>query len=258
MTNEELVKLIQSGKREYEIELYNQNLPFIKKIANKYSYSINEPLEDLLQQAYFGLIEAVNRFDQSKGCLFITYAYQWIRQELKQYIATCGRVIRVSDRTRYLSYEYNRFEEYVTKHCGREPTTAEYAWALDVPESTVLKLQKIVYDTSVSSLDVPLGEDSEDTIADITADRRQNVEDIVEQMHQQEVKDTLHEQIAKLDPEQAEVVLQKLQGRSGEQIADSMGLSAKELRSIEQKALKELRRNREILQIGREMGIAAC
>ena len=68
MTNEELVELIRSGKREYEIELYNQNLPFIKKIANKYSYSINEPLEDLLQQAYFGLIEAVNRFDQNKGC----------------------------------------------------------------------------------------------------------------------------------------------------------------------------------------------
>lgn len=258
MTNEDLVKLIQSGKREYEIELYNQNLPFIKKIANKYSYSMNEPLEDLLQQAYFGLIEAVRRFDSGKGCLFITYAYQWIRQELRQYIATCGRVIRVSDRTRYLSYEYNRFEEYVTKHCGREPTTAEYAWALDVSESTILKLQKIVYDTSVSSLDVPLGEDSEDTIADITADRGQNVEDIIDRIYQQEMSDALHEQIAKLDPKQTEVIRQRMQGHSSEQIADSMGLSAKELRSIEQKALKELRRNREILQIGREMGIAAC
>lgn len=258
MTNEELVELIQSGKREYEIELYNQNLPFIKKIANKYSYSMNEPLEDLLQQAYFGLIEAVRRFDPGKGCVFITYACHWIKQELRRYIANSGRIIRISEHARYLSYEYNRFEEYVTKHCGREPTTAEYAWALDVSESTVLKLQKIVYDTSVSSLDVPLGEDSEDTIADITADRGQNVEDIIDQMYQQEMHNSLHEQITKLDPKQAEAVRQILQGRSGEQIADSMGLSAKELRSIEQKALKELRRNREILQIGREMGITAC
>lgn len=258
MTNEELVELIQSGKREYEIELYNQNLPLIKKIATKFSYSITEPLEDLLQQAYFGLIEAVRRFDPGKGCLFVTYAYHWIKQELRRYIANSGRIIRISEHARYLSYEYNRFEEYVTKHCGREPTTAEYAWALDVSESAILKLQKIVYDTSVSSLDVPLGEDSEDTIADITADRGQNVEDIIDQMYQQEMREALHEQITKLDPKQAEAVRQILQGRSGEQIADSMGLSAKELRSIEQKALKELRRNREILQIGREMGIAAC
>lgn len=258
MTNEELVELIQGGKREYEIELYNQNLPLIKKIATKFSYSITEPLEDLLQQAYFGLIEAVRRFDPGKGCLFVTYACHWIKQELRRYIANSGRIIRISEHARYLSYEYNRFEEYVTKHCGREPTTAEYAWALDVPESTVLKLQKTVYDTAVSSLDVPLGEDSEDTIADITADRGQNVEDIIDQMYQQEMREALHEQITKLDPKQTEAVRQILQGRSGEQIADSMGLSAKELRSIEQKALKELRRNREILQIGREMGIAAC
>lgn len=255
MTNEELVELIQSGKREYEIELYNQNLPLIKKIATKFSYSITEPLEDLLQQAYFGLLEAVRRFDPGKGCLFVTYACHWIKQELRRYIANSGRIIRISEHARYLSYEYNRFEEYVTKHCGREPTTAEYAWALDVPESTVLKLQKVVYDTAVSSLDVPLGEDSEDTIADITADRRQNVEDIVEQMHQQEMRDALHEQISKMDPEQAEVILHRMQGHSVKQIAEAMGLSEKEVHSIDHKAIKALRINNKVLQIVRETGI---
>lgn len=255
MTNEELVKLIQGGKREYEIELYNQNLPLIKKIATKFSYSITEPLEDLLQQAYFGLIEAVRHFDSGKGCLFVTYAYHWIKQELRRYVATCGHIIRISEHARYLSYEYNRFEEYVTKHCGRKPTTAEYSWALDVPESAVLKLQKAVYDTAVSSLDIPLGEDSEDTIVDITADRKQNVEDIVEQMHQQEMRDALHEQISKMDPEQAEVILHRMQGHSVRQIAEAMRLSEKEVHSIDRKAINALRINNKILQIGRETGI---
>lgn len=254
MTNEELVELIQGGKREYEIELYNQNLPLIKKIATKFSYSTTEPLEDLLQQAYFGLIEAVRRFDPGKGCLFVTYACHWIKQELRRYIANSGRIIRISEHARYLSYEYNRFEEYVTKHCGREPTTAEYAWALDVPESTVLKLQKTVYDTAVSSLDVPIGEDAEDTMGDMIAGA-EDVESCVDRMHEQEQYEALHDELSRLELAQATLIRLRMHCLSVKQAGEAMGLDAREARLLDYQTMAVLRRNRTILKIGQELGI---
>lgn len=255
MTNEELVELIRSGKREYEADLYQQNMPLIKKIATKFSYNADEPLEDLMQQAYFGLIEAVNRYDPGKGCLFVTYAYQWIKQELRRYISTCGRAIRISEHTRYLYYEYRKFEEYVLKFRGREPTVQEYARVLDVPERTVLQLQQTIYDTSVSSLDVPLGEDSEETIADITADRNQNVESCIDRMHEKQVHDELHEEIARLDPQQQTLIRMRMNGLTVIQTGEAMGITSEQARTLECKAMRELRRSRKIVQIGRDAGI---
>lgn len=255
MTNEELVALIQSGKRELEADLYNQNLPMIKKIALKFTYDADEPLEDLMQQAYFGLLEAAWRYDPARGCQFVTVAYTWIKQELRRYAATCGRMIRISDSERYLYYECRKASDYVARTYGREPTTAELAYMLNVPKRSILKMQQIMQETAVSSLDVPIGEDAEDTMGDMIAGA-EDVESCVDRMHEQEQYEALHDELSRLEPAQSTLIRLRMHGLSVKQAGETMGLGDKEARALDYQTMAALRRNRTILKIGQELGIA--
>lgn len=90
MSNEQLVRLIKDGQNVTENmqTLYLANLPLIKKHIKP--YTCYEPEEDLLQEAYFGLMEAVNHYDESMGYKFMTYAYWWIRRVTGWYIKRCS------------------------------------------------------------------------------------------------------------------------------------------------------------------------
>ena len=107
MNNEELVERIQAGEYELLEKLYEQNKGILFQTARKFRGM--EPLEDLMQQAYIGLHEAVFRFDASVGTAFLTYATYWISQSLYRYVENCGRVIRVPIKVQALYYQYNRF-----------------------------------------------------------------------------------------------------------------------------------------------------
>ncbi len=107
MTNEELVALIQSGINTIENTglLYTQNIGFIRLVVKKYSYAcqVNNrhkyvpiiEFDELMHEAYFGLVEAVNNYDPKRGVLFNTYSAHWINQVVKRYLDNCGRVVRV-------------------------------------------------------------------------------------------------------------------------------------------------------------------
>ena len=86
MTNEQIVEKIRSGCStvKYLEMLYQKNLPLIKKFIKP--YTAYEQEEDLLQEAYFGLLEAVNRYETSENVKFMTYARFWIRQVVRQYV----------------------------------------------------------------------------------------------------------------------------------------------------------------------------
>lgn len=85
MSNEQLVKNIQQGADTAEnmAQLYRQNLPLIRMICKPYEQY--EPLDDLMQESFFGLVDAVKHFESSKNVLFMTYAGYWIRARLAQY-----------------------------------------------------------------------------------------------------------------------------------------------------------------------------
>ena len=93
--NEQIVGQIQTGEKEQEnmTLLWQQNQNFIAMIARKYSSCAE--MEDLEQEGYIGLYEAVRHYDASSGVPFINYAAFWIRQVMRRYIDNCGRVVRI-------------------------------------------------------------------------------------------------------------------------------------------------------------------
>lgn len=95
MSNEELVKEIQSGinPQENMAQLYFQNIGLLRNICLKFAH--NEEMEDLLQEAFFGLYEAVNHYESGSDVLFMTYAPYWIRQRLRAYTINNGHLIRI-------------------------------------------------------------------------------------------------------------------------------------------------------------------
>lgn len=86
MTNEQIVTEIRNG---YSVTdnmqlLYERNLPLIKQIIKK--YAAYEPMEDLSQESYFGLVEAVQHYESSKNVRFMTYAEYWVKQSVQRYL----------------------------------------------------------------------------------------------------------------------------------------------------------------------------
>ncbi len=96
MSNEELCVLAKGGDTEARNQLLKANLSFIQKQANKIwgqSGSGRIDVDDLIQEVYFGLIEAIGRFDPERGTKFLTYAVWWIRKFIKETV----RIILADD-----------------------------------------------------------------------------------------------------------------------------------------------------------------
>ena len=107
MTNEQIIEQIKSG---YSVTdnmqmLYEKNLPLIKKIIKPYLY---DDREDLLQESYFGLVEAVKHYETSRNVLFTTYLCFWIRQSVSRYLEQNGSVIRIPNYTKQKISRYRK------------------------------------------------------------------------------------------------------------------------------------------------------
>ncbi|MFR6581366.1 MAG: sigma factor [Ruminococcus sp.] len=95
MSNKQLVLRIKAGENVADnmLQLWQQNQGFIRSIAKK--YAAYEEIEDLIQQGYFGMCNAVNGYDPENGVSFLHYASFWIRQSIHGYIEDCGKIVRL-------------------------------------------------------------------------------------------------------------------------------------------------------------------
>ena len=126
MTNEELVALIQAGDHVQDNMglLYQQNRRFITGIALPFSSSVE--LDDLMQEAYFGLEKAVSKYDPTLGYAFLTYAENHIRLSIQRYCQNCGRLKRVPVHVLEQISKYQKFRSDFQAVVGDEPTDEEY------------------------------------------------------------------------------------------------------------------------------------
>lgn len=106
MTNEQLVANVQAGVdvAENMLQLWQQNQGIIGKIACR--YSSYEDIEDLKQQGYIGLCDAVRGYRPEEGVKFITYATFWIRQSIQRYVEECSVVVRIPSGMRDASVKF--------------------------------------------------------------------------------------------------------------------------------------------------------
>ena len=243
MSNEELVLAIRANENVTEnIEtLYFQNLPIIRKIANKFS-GIADP-EDLVQESYFGLIRAVELWVPQKDVLFMSYATYWIKQQMLRYIHDHSTTIRVPVHQREVMRAYSKMINSYRVRFGRDPEEIEVCYALNLSRDQYKQLLKDLQTVGTCSTSAPIGEDGETILEDLIPAEGDPIGDVIEKISKEEEAAALWSEVDQLPEREAEVIRSRFrEDLTLKQCGEALGVSSEMVRHLQEKALRKLRR----------------
>lgn len=241
MTNEALVERIRNG---YSVTdnmqlLYENNLPLIKQYIKP--YTAYEPMEDCLQEAYFGLWEAVKRYETSENVLFMTYAGYWIKQSVQRYIEKCGAVVKIPSHTRQKIARYKKTVERLSQKQGKTPTDAEVAANMGVSVAAVQEIKG--YMQGVASLDSPLSVDDELTLGDSVQADFSLEDETIDKMYDEYSKSELWGIVEHYTGERENHIIKEyfIHNKSMPEIAKEQSITVGRVREIKEAGLRRLR-----------------
>jgi RNA polymerase sigma-B factor len=226
----------QHGDEHARRELFEQFVPLARRLAGRYA-GPHEPMEDLVQVAYVGLLGAVDRFDPGRGRHFAAFAIPTILGELKRYFRDTGWTAHVPRGAQEMALRVKRGSLEITDRTGRAPRVAELAEYLEVSMEDVLTGLHAGSAHYAISLDAPApGADTEDqTLVDSLGD-----ED--EQFGLTEARLSLPSAIARLPYlERQAVTLRFVEGLKQIEIAERLGCSQMQVSRLLSRAGTRLR-----------------
>lgn len=242
----ELAIKIKKGDRLAQEQLIKANLRFVVSVAKQFQNQ-GLSLGDLINEGNIGLIKAAERFDETRGFKFISYAVWWVRQSIMQAIADQSRVVRlplnrVGNLTK-ISKAYRDLEQ----EYERKPTTDELAQILD------MTAEEVAYALQIAgrqvSMDAPLkeGDDGKNSLVDILPNDEQPLPDFT--LMTESLKKEVANVLSTLSEREAEVI--KLYFGIGgdhsatlEEIGERFNLTRERVRQIKEKALRNLRQSK--------------
>lgn len=256
MSNEELVLLIQQGINTTEniTLLYEQTKKFISKTAKKYTPYAD--LEDLEQEGYLGLYEAIYKYDPDQGNKFLTYASHWISQTINRYLENNGSIVRIP------SHYYRRMNQYtvlVKKFplaYNREPTEREICVYMDLSMQQVHKLKKDIRMRQISSIDKLVSDSENLTLGDTIADTNDLESSVVDELADKQLKELLWSEVDSLPGDTSEVMRKRyINNMTLAAVGETMGVTRERIRQIEAKGLRKLRCRRNFIQRVKEFDV---
>ena len=204
-----------------------------RKFANR-----GEPVEDLTQVGMIGLINAIDRFDPSRGVRFATYATPTIVGEIRRHFRDRGWAVKVPRRLQELSLAVTKVMDQLTQELDRSPTVAEIASRLEVSEEEALEAMELRELYDLPSLDSELGEGSEDSRG-VLGDYVGEMDVALERF---ERRTRLADALRALPPRERKVIALRFFGSlSQTEVARRMGISQMHVSRLQQRALKRLR-----------------
>lgn len=160
----ELAQQIRKGDRKALERLTKANLRFVVSVAKQYQNK-GLSLPDLINEGNLGLIKAAERYDETRGFKFISYAVWWIRQSILQAIAEQSRIVRLPlnqvGSVNRIARELNKFEQ----ENERKPSVEEMADRIDLPEEKIAEAMKI--NTNHVSMDAPFADGEDNSLLDV-------------------------------------------------------------------------------------------
>ncbi|MGW4422501.1 SigB/SigF/SigG family RNA polymerase sigma factor [Streptosporangium sp. NPDC004631] len=241
MTAEDLLaEMVLPEISEYRAERLRERLvemhrPLAMEIARRYRYR-GEPLEDLLQAAYVGLMKAINGFDPTLGHAFRGYAVVTMTGEVKRHFRDRTWAIRVPRVYQERRAELNRLVADLSQDLGRSPTVAELAVKMKISEEDVLLTLDASAAYSALSLDAPLGgDDDAAALGDVIPDEDDALDVLVD-------REAIKPLIDKLPQREKNILLLRFFGNLTQaEIAAEFGISQMHVSRILRKVLDQLR-----------------
>ena len=163
----ELTTKAAQGDSAAKEKLINSNLKLVVSIAKKFQDNGISFL-DLIQEGNIGLMTAIDKFDNSLGYRFSTYAYYWIKTTISRAVNQQNRSIRIPVYMVEKLSKYKKIEQELSQKYNREPTENEIAEKMNVSVKEIRELKEYLSDAV--SLDAPIGEDKEDSFGSFVED----------------------------------------------------------------------------------------
>lgn len=222
--------------------LVNANLRFVVSVAKQYQHQ-GISLIDLINEGNMGLVKAAEKFDETRGFKFISYAVWWIRQSIMEALAVKSRIVRMPLNQVGISGKVNRVTEQFLQEHGRMPSLHELADLIDVDEAQIRTA--VSANTHTTSIDAPFGDDDDGSMADMLLSDDNDLKSdssLEKESMVQFVNDLLREVLS--DREQ-KIVRESfgigVMEKNLEEIAGDMGMTRERIRQLREKAIRKIR-----------------
>ena len=240
----ELAQKIKKGGRDGERakeKLVTANLRFVVSVAKQYQHQ-GLSLTDLIDEGNIGLVKAAEKFDETRGFKFISYAVWWIRQSILQAIAEQSRILRLPlnqvGSLNKINREINKFEQ----EFQRKPSLAELSSATKIEEEKID--QSLMADSHHVSIDAPFQEGEDNSMVDVMAGGEDSRTD--KQVDHESMALELESVLRKVLKDREITIIRECFGigcheKGLEEIGDQLGLTRERVRQIREKSIAKLR-----------------
>ena len=232
---------IKKGDQQALDKLVEANLRFAVSVAKQHQNQ-GFSLSDLINEGNLGLIKAAQRFDETKGFKFVSYAVWWIRQSIKQAIADQGRLVRLPQNKGHIGSRAEKAHAAFEQEHERNPTTEELAELIEEKENILEEI--LATKTRHTSFDAPINDEETASMCDITPDTTTPEPDAI--VMQDSLRDAIRYTLKKMRSHDAEVITAWLEldgeeGMNKEKYAEKYDITEERVRQIYGGAILRLR-----------------
>jgi RNA polymerase primary sigma factor len=235
-----LARRIKSGDKEALAKLVKANLRFVVSVAKQYQNQ-GMSLPDLINEGNLGLMKAAQRFDETRGFKFISYAVWWIRQAILQSLAEQARIVRLPVNKIGSINRINRAFSRLEQEYEREPSSQEIADMLEMASDEVKDALKT--NGRTVSMDAPISSEEDNTMYDVlqSNDAPSPDRNLINESLAYEIERAL----STLSPREAKVLklyfgITMKHPFTLEEIGEELGLTRERVRQIKEKAIKRI------------------
>ncbi len=238
----DLAQRIRRGDRKALEKLTKANLRFVVSVAKQYQNQ-GLSLPDLINEGNVGLIKAAQKFDETRGFKFISYAVWWIRQSILQAIAEQSRIVRLPLNQVGSINKINRILNQFEQKNERRPSIDEIAENIDLPEEKIADALKV--NGRHVSVDAPFADGEENSLLDVLPNGDAPMAD--NELVQESLRNEITRALLSLNDRERSIV-EAFFGigqpeMTLEEIGDKYGLTRERVRQIKEKAIRRLRHN---------------